>query len=151
MIDIDIIRETRKNFSRIVNQYTIEQLNYIPEGFKNNILWNYGHVVATHQLLCYNLSGLPMHAPHAFIEEFKKGTMPSRTYTQKNLDEIKQLAKDTLVQFEKDVQSNVFKTYQSYTNTLGVTLNSIEDAIAFNHFHEGLHLGYVMSMRRFIK
>lgn len=151
MIDIDILKKTRENFSLIINQYSLAQLNYIPDGFKNNLLWNYGHIVATQQLLCYKLSGLEMIAPMDFIEEYKKGTVPSKTYTEADKKEIELLAKETITQFEKDLQSGIFTSYQSYTNTLGVTLNTIHDAISFNDFHEGLHLGYIMSMKRFIK
>ncbi len=151
MIDIDILKKTRENFSLIINQYSLAQLNYIPTGFKNNLLWNYGHIVVTQQLLCYKLSGLEMTIPVNFIEEYKKGTVPSKTYTEADKKEIELLAKETITQFEKDLQSGIFTSYQSYTNTLGVALNTIHDAISFNDFHEGLHLGYIMSMKRFIK
>ncbi len=30
----------------------------------------------------------------------------------------------------------------------GIRLESVEDAIAFNNFHEGIHLGYVMALKK---
>ena len=44
---------------KIIDGLSIEQLNAIPEGFKNNIAWNIAHLVVTQQLLCYRLSGVP--------------------------------------------------------------------------------------------
>jgi hypothetical protein len=36
-----------------------DQLNTIPEGYSNNLIWNIAHIVVQ-QMLVYKLSGLPM-------------------------------------------------------------------------------------------
>jgi hypothetical protein len=35
---------------------TLEQLNKIPEGYNNNLIWNIAHVVVVQQMLVYKLS-----------------------------------------------------------------------------------------------
>jgi len=40
------------------DNYTLEQLNKIPEGFSNNLIWNIGHIIVTQQVLIYKLSNL---------------------------------------------------------------------------------------------
>ncbi|GEM_PF-2526923 len=56
---LDIIRNTRKRLSEMADGHTLEQLNRIPEKYNNNLAWNLGHVVASQQVLCYELSALP--------------------------------------------------------------------------------------------
>ena len=40
----------RKIFHHYLKHFSLEQLNAIPEGFNNNILWNIAHTMVTHQL-----------------------------------------------------------------------------------------------------
>ena len=52
----------RKIFHHYLKHFSLEQLNAVPEGFNNNILWNIAHTMVTHQLLMYKRSGLAMNA-----------------------------------------------------------------------------------------
>ena len=49
----DITRTSRKIISQLLQDFTLEQLNTIPEGFNNNIIWNIGHIVVVQQMLVY--------------------------------------------------------------------------------------------------
>ena len=40
--------------------------------------------------------------------------------------------------------------FRALTTSRGFELNTLEDAIAFNNFHEGLHIGSVMSLLKFV-
>ncbi|WP_407635809.1 DinB family protein [Solitalea canadensis] len=39
-------------------KYTIDQLNKVPAGFNNNLIWNIGHEIVAQQALIYKSSGL---------------------------------------------------------------------------------------------
>jgi len=39
----------------MITPFSLEQLNKIPEGFNNNLIWNIAHCVVTQQLLCYKV------------------------------------------------------------------------------------------------
>ncbi len=41
----------RQLYLAFLEKYSLEQLNYIPEGFSNNLIWNAGHIVASQQKL----------------------------------------------------------------------------------------------------
>ncbi len=151
MIELETLNNTRRNFSAIVSKLSIKQLNTIPEGFNNNIIWNYGHVVATQQLLCYGLAGKELLLPSSFIDEYRKGTKPTRTYTEEDIKLIKQYSIQMMQQFNVDIQQDIFKEVKEYTTSLPATIKSFKDALTFNIFHEGLHLGYVMSMYHILK
>ena len=68
----DIIAQTKANFLKLVDGLTVEQLNKIPAGFNNNIIWNYAHTISAQQVLCYRLAGVTPVVDENFIELFKK-------------------------------------------------------------------------------
>lgn len=146
----DITRTSRKIASQILENHTLEQLNTIPEGFKNNLIWNIGHIIVVQQMLVYKLSGLPMMISDEMVNTYKKGTKPEHNVTQAEVDEIQSLLFETISQTEADFNSKIFKNYDEYPTSTGFVLKNAEDAMAFNYFHEALHIGIMMSIRKFI-
>ena len=73
----EILNATRNNVLKAIEGLTLNQLNTIPKGFKNNIIWNVAHIVVTQQLLCYKLSGLEMVLDSGFVDLFKKNSFIS--------------------------------------------------------------------------
>ncbi len=143
----DILRANRQLILNLIDNYSLDQLNKIPSGFKNNIAWNVGHLLVTHQLLCYKFSDLQLNVSDEMVTQYIKGTAPVGDIHQQEFEHIKTQFLPILDKFEKDYQNNIFKSYQSYTTSANVTLNSIADAIAFNNFHEGIHLGYILALK----
>lgn len=146
----DITRTSRKVLSQFLRNYTLEQLNTIPEGFKNNMIWNIGHIIVVQQLLVYNLSGLPTLVSDEMIQKYKKGSKPEADVTQEEVDHIQSLLLATIDQTEIDFNNSVFNDYQEYTTMSGYTIKSAQDAMAFNYYHEGMHTGIIMGIRKFI-
>ena len=146
---LNILLQTRKNIAAIVDEMTLEQLNTTPAGLNNNILWNLGHVLVTQQALNYRLSDLPMYLDSALIDQFKKGS-EATTYSQEILDTINAKLLTLVETTKKDYESGMFKTFQEYPTSYGITLTNIEGALEFNNAHEALHLGYIMAIRRMI-
>lgn len=149
---LEVLPNTRKAFKDIIESYALEDLNKIPKGFNNNIIWNIGHIVVTQQLLVYKLSGLPMLVNDALVEKYKKGSKPESNLTQEEVNELKDLLFSTIDKTKADYAKNVFKDFTPYTvTTTGNTLSSIDEAFNFVLFHEGLHFGYVLALLRAIK
>jgi hypothetical protein len=146
----ELTATSRKMVAPFLEKYTLEQLNTIPEGFSNNMFWNIAHIVVTQQLLVYKLSGLPMHVSDDLVEKYKKGTKPEHTATQEEEDVIKSLLFSTVEQMKSDYETNLFQNYTEYPTSTGFTLQSVEEAMQFNAFHEGLHIGILMSIRKFV-
>jgi formate dehydrogenase maturation protein FdhE len=144
----EITRTSRKIVSQFLENYPLEQLNKIPEGFKNNLFWNIAHIIVTQQLLVYKLSGLQMMVSDEMIEKYKKGTKPELDATQAEVDEIKSLLFSTIEKTKKDYENGVFKNFQEYPTSTGFVLANLEGAMNFNNFHEGLHIGVLMSIRK---
>ena len=70
----EFIQATRNNFYRVLDVVSINKIQEIPEGYNNNIYWNFGHVIVTQQLLTYGRSGLEFKVNKEIIESFRKGT-----------------------------------------------------------------------------
>lgn len=147
---LSVTRTSRNLLSQMLAGYRLEQLNKIPEGYNNNLIWNIAHVVVVQQMLVYKLSGLPMMISNEMVKKYKKGTKPEHIATQAEVDEIQSLLAETINQTETDLENNLFINYQEYPTSAGIVLKSASDAIAFNNFHEGLHIGIIMSIRKFI-
>ncbi|MAQ74875.1 MAG: hypothetical protein CL613_00915 [Aquimarina sp.] len=145
---LEIARVNRAALSKIIENYSLKQLNTVPEGFNNNLIWNIAHVIVTQQLLMYKLSGLPMQVSDEMVEKYKKGTKTERDISQEEVDIIKKLLLTTLNQTEKDLKDQIFKNFNEYPTSTGFVLRSIEDALHFNNFHEGIHLGYILALRK---
>lgn len=136
-------------FIKFLDELSLEELNTIPSGYNNNIFWNIAHAMVTSQLLCYKLSGLPFTIDAAWVEAYKKGTKPEKEVTKEEVDTLKELLTSTLKQLKADYDAGKFKDFQTYTvSTNNSTLNSVEDALEFNQYHEGMHLGYILAQRK---
>ena len=146
--------ETQKTIRQvllnILDNYSLEQLNKIPEGFNNNIIWNAAHCVAVQQALVYKLSGLPAMVSKEFILKYSKGAKPEGDVSQEEFDEIKTLLSTTLHQAQEDYSNGIFVNFHEYTTSLGNTLKDINGALTFNNYHEGIHTGVIMSIRKFV-
>lgn len=146
----EITGASRNIISQILENNSLEKLNKIPEGFKNNLIWNIAHVVVVQQMLVYKLSGLPMMISDEMVEKYKKGTKPEQDATQAEVDEIKSLLFKTITQTKADFDNKIFENYSEYPTSTGFVIRNAKDAMAFNYFHEGLHIGVIMGLRKFI-
>ena len=143
-------RQVRQHIAKLVGAFAPEQLNQVPEGAPNNLIWNAGHVIATAELLTYGLAGLPTPSGKEFINRYRKGTRPEGTVGQEEIDYIKR----TLLAGSEDLHgkggSTDWSGFQPYTTSLGVTLNDIGEALEFNNLHEMMHLGTMLLLRRLV-
>ena len=144
----DILQQTRVNILAQIDGLSDEQLNLIPSGFNNNIIWNVGHIVITQELLFYKLSGLGCNISDELLGKYRKGSKPEGDVDSAEIAQIKTLLISSPIKAKADFDKGIFKTYHSYTTSYKVTLGCIEDAVYFNNIHEGLHLGYVMAMMK---
>jgi len=140
--------QNRKLLYSILDKTPREQLLKIPKGYRNNIWWNIAHVMVTQQLLVYKLCNLPMRVPQELVDKFQKGTVPDGKATDEEIEMVGAFLFSTIEWAEEDYENECFENYNEYTTSLKVTLKTVEDAIAFNVFHEGLHLGVILSLQK---
>src|SRR6187402_1339375 len=93
---IEIVRKARSFILGMVNDMSDDQLNKIPPGYKNNIIWNMGHLIASQQDLCYIRSNVPIVVDEGYIKLFKTDTKPQGIISSEAIDTIKKLMLPTI-------------------------------------------------------
>ncbi len=127
-----------------------EKLTVMPAGFNNHALWNLGHLAITEQLLVYGLSNLPKSFDEATINDFRKGSSPrnwTRTYAWSDIRGWLLEQPETL---RADYAAGKFQTYNEYKTSTGLVLRTVDDAISYNLYHEGVHFGYLLALRKLL-
>ncbi|HSD13836.1 MAG TPA: DinB family protein [Flavobacterium sp.] len=146
----DITRSSRNILYKFLEENSLEQLNKIPEGFSNNLIWNIGHIVVVQQMLVYNLSGLPMLVSTEMVDKYKRGTKPENPVSQEEVEQLKTLLFETLNQTKTDFSNGIFKEYKEFTTMSGFNIRTAQEAMEFNNYHEGVHTGIMMRIRKLI-
>jgi hypothetical protein len=146
---INNIRTIRRSGVAIIEKLTEDQLNKIPAGFNNNIIWNLGHLVAAQEGVCYKRSGMPTNISDDFFDRYKPGSRPEKHIDAQEIALIKDLLVSSLDTLEADHASGKL-VMNPWTTRYGVDINTIDDGINFLQFHEGLHLGVVSAMSKLL-
>jgi hypothetical protein len=140
----DFIIDARKAFIKLVDSLTIEQLNKIPDGFNNNIIWNFGHILVSTGIL-------PDTSTVKFVESYKKDTRPTYTVTEQEIAELKALALDSIEKIKVDYANGVFANITPFsTSTYGVEMKSIEEVLITTIGHDNTHFGYALAQRKML-
>lgn len=144
--------EARKTFIRLIEDLSIDQLNEIPAGFNNNIIWNFGHIVVTTPLLAYIRTGISQDGSAVkYAAAYSKGTKPSYVVSQEEVDELKALAISSIESLEQDYLAGKFTRIQAFeTSTYNNHLQTIEDVLLTCVGHDNLHYGCAMAQKRII-
>lgn len=150
---IDIMRGGRKFLINILEGISIEKLNEVPAGFNNNLAWNMAHIIANQQILCYRNAGEKPVLDDDFIDKYKTGTRPEGFIHEEEFRDLQKNLIATIDQFEKDWEKKKFKNYEAreIKSYPGVKIENIKDAAKFASFHDGLHIGYSMALKRALK
>jgi hypothetical protein len=148
--EIERLKKTRMFLLGIINDLTAEQLNKIPTGFNNNIIWNLGHLIVSQQGLCYTRSGQKSIVDEQLILSYKAQTKPTDFISEEEIARIKTLAVSVLDRLDEDYTENLFSNYEAFNTRYDVAITNIDEAINFLLFHEGLHMGYIMAMKKSI-
>lgn len=153
-MDIDrqfeLLKTTRQNALDATSQLSDDQLNFIPDGFNNNLIWNLGHMLITQQRLIYGLSYNEVKINQDLVNQYRIGTYPSGNTSSEDIQYIRNHIIQSIAVTKKDYLAGEFKSYKEYRTSYNITLNSIEDGIIFNNLHEAMHLGYILSLKKFV-
>lgn len=148
--DIKILISNRKFIAGLVSKLSSEQLQKIPVNYKTNILWNIGHLVASQQILSYTLSGVKPHVSETFLTDFRKGSSPSAWIKKPDEAEVFKLFSDLPELLNQDYHNGVFDSFSPYKTSAGAILENIDDSLAYNNYHEGIHTGIIQCLLKLV-
>src|SRR5690606_19618310 len=111
-----VTRTSREVYKGYFEKYSYEQLNKIPQGFSNNLIWNIGHIIVSQQLLVYAGSNQPMMVSETLVNKYRRGTKPEHDATPEEIEEIKNLLFSTIEKTEDDYEKGLFTGYNERTS-----------------------------------
>ncbi len=145
------LRQTRQSLVAVVDEIPEAARTVIPNGFNNHVLWNAGHLAATEQLLTFGLSGRPLDLPEGFLDDLRKGSSPRDWRHDWTWAEIRDLLLSLPDRTEAAYRAGEFGPFERpYRTTPGVVLGGVDDAVRFNLYHEGIHLGAILALRKLV-
>lgn len=150
---IEKIKKFRQFLLTQIKGLTAEQLNKIPEGYNNNIIWNLGHLICAEQSICYVRSGQSKTVNDNYFLPYLTNTRPNSFINEQEIEKIKTLFVSSIDDLQTDFDKKIFETYSPSENILkvyGVELKNIGDDLEFLLYHEGFHTGYITSLIRIV-
>jgi hypothetical protein len=148
---IEIIKGFRLYMLKQIEGLTTERLNHIPSGYKNNIIWNLGHMICTTQIMCYVRSNSPFAVEDQFTKPYFPGTRPEKFIDEQEIKIIKELFITSIDQLQSDLEQNKFASYspsQTIPKVYGFEVTHINEALSYLLHHDGYHFGCVASLKR---
>lgn len=138
--------QNRKLLKKLLSSVNERQANEIPPGFNNNIIWNCAHVISIQQGLVYQLCGKNPKVDKTIIRQFNIGTKPSEDLDLSFIENIGEQLISTSLQMAEDLKNEEFILIQPFMTAIKTELSTINEILAFNNYHEGLHLGVITSL-----
>jgi hypothetical protein len=136
-----------------ISGLSIEQLNAIPSGFNNNIIWNLGHILAATQAICYRRAGQPVVIDEQYFLPFLTNTKPGNSIGQEDAHIICELLESTVAILQHDYDRRHFSNYTMSENIqaiYGIELRTIDDAIDFLLYHDGYHAAKINMIKQLV-
>lgn len=131
----------RKELLKVIAQLSTSQLNLIPHGNSNNIVWNLGHLLIVSENLLYKHSPLDRPAHDFDLSRFARSTRPEQIVSQEDVVRIKKALLETVSIFTETHDSSRLKE-------LDITIENIisEAELRFILFHENMHYQTIMKL-----
>lgn len=150
---IEKIKNFRVFLLKEIEGLTTQQLNDIPSGFNNNIIWNLAHLICVEQNMCYVRSNLPIVVDNKFVSPFLPGTKPEVYFSEQEVNNIKELLISSIDKLQVAFDENRFNTYTPsvmISKVYGFEVTNIDEALEYLLYHEGFHGGYILSLKHLV-
>lgn len=131
-----------------------ETADLVPEGFRNNIRWNLGHIYVVLERFAFHYIGLPQQLPSGFKERYEFGTSPVDSTVTGPIPTLPELA--VLLSEQQDRIREALagrlneKLEQPYTTSTGITLETPHQFLGFSLYHEGMHFSVIKLYKRLL-
>jgi hypothetical protein len=146
--NLEILKVSIGNVLALTSELTMAELNEIPTGHSNNLIWNVAHLLVTQKMLIYGLSGNDSGLEKEFIDKYKKGSQPNGNIVEAEVKIIFELFNQQFEALNVDIGKNIFKSYSPYMTSFNFEISSLDNAVAFNNIHYGLHISTILRLKR---
>ncbi|MCY9658548.1 DinB family protein [Paenibacillus chondroitinus] len=136
----------RNQVLQAVEGISEETADQIPNGFRNSIRWQLGHIYVVMERYAFQYMELPVQIPQGFKEQFEYKTSPLTTPSDivvPTLSELKFLLKNQIERISGELGDRLQDNVTPYTTSAGMKLESLEQFLSFNLYHEGMHFSVI--------
>lgn len=141
------LRTYRMELLHLARSFTEEETDIIPQGFRNNVRWNLGHVFLDQYLWIEALTKEEAPIPNGFKDWFSYGSTPADftddTPTFTDLLSLLQAQPDQIFERYADRMDKVYPA-------IDMGMETIEQVLVRTIFHEGMHLQAILDMKKIL-
>ncbi|RIW27092.1 DinB family protein [Bacillus salacetis] len=129
---------------------TEEMADTVPDGFKNSIRWNLGHIYLSHENLVHSFAGEKGNIPEGFNELFGFNTSPDQwESTAPSLKELRELLSAQPERLKASFMGRLSqKGEKPFQMTKDIAFETLAEVVSFANWHEGLHQGAITTLKR---
>ncbi len=129
----------------VAETLTAEQAEIIPNGFKNNVRWNLGHMYLDQFLWIQAVTKEKAPVPEQFNDWFGYGTSPDNfTDETPSFEELLELLKAQPA-YIKDLYADRLEEEFAPTE---MGMHTVEQVLVRTIFHEGMHLQTILDLKK---
>ncbi|EMR04934.1 DinB superfamily protein [Bhargavaea cecembensis DSE10] len=130
-----------------------EITSIVPDGYRNSIHWNFGHILFIQERLALEVAGEEMELPEEYRTYFAAGTKPSEwAGTPPTLIDIREALDTQTERLQKLRAGRLDEPLpEPFTNRMGLTFRMAGETLLFSFYYEALHLETIRQMRKRIR
>lgn len=151
----DQLEFVRKQTLKAVEGLSEEMSDRVPEGFRNTIRWQLGHIHLVTERFAFHFAGLPVKLPESFPVLFGNGTSPLETpegAVPPTLEELRNLLALQPERIRHDLPPLLHKRIDPpYVTSTGMRLETTEQMINFSLYHEGMHFSVIKLYKKLLQ
>ncbi|MEO3943910.1 DinB family protein [Gorillibacterium sp. CAU 1737] len=144
---------------RLVRRITLQAMEGVtevaadiqPAGFPNTLRWHFGHILTVQETVFTHFAGEASKLSSKIFTLFSNGTVPKEwSFPPPSLLELRQLLEAQLSYIESAYAHRMDETAIKPFRRLGHTMYTLGELLLFSLHHEGIHLGYINSLKKAI-
>jgi len=141
------LTDYRMELLSLVEDVSEEMADQIPDGFRNNIRWNLGHIYLDQYLWVQHLTKEPISIPEGFSDWFGFGTSPESWVSETpKLDELVELLKSQPLEIKEKFGERLEEEFPPTESGM----HTIAQVLVRTIFHEGMHLETIKNIKKLI-
>ncbi|MFD0675769.1 MULTISPECIES: DinB family protein [unclassified Paenibacillus] len=144
-LQLDLVRERTLQQLDLTSEETADVM---PPGYRNTLRWNLGHILTVQENLVFKLCGEPFSLPDEYPGLFNNGTKPADWQTEPPTLE---LIKQQLAEQTERIKDKLSLRLDEMLPQPFKGIDTVGGMIGFSLYHEGVHTGYMMSLRKSIQ
>jgi hypothetical protein len=157
MIDWAGLRDMTHTMRKTIANTLLEEearADVVPPGWNNNLRWHAGHLALVPRSLTRGLAGRPLGVSEDAYRWFRKGSSP-KEWGDAPIPPLAELTRDLV-----EVVPEIFDEFEGreaepydrpYVTSAGVPLRNPGEALAFSFAHDGIHLGWIIALKRALR